>query len=842
MTTANVESLVHNLCQSGLLDAAQMDKLTRQLQFRFADPQALADDLIRRGWLTPQQIYPLLQGSLPYAMAAGQRKEASRRRWLTFNIVGGLMIVVLTAVIFYVLRQDRLKARDHAEAMRLAALEEHALADLKPLIDGFERSSMDDDQLRKNLVGFRNRYAEVPAALKAAELLARLPSPLDALDHGHIAKADILPGQPENLIAVLGERLWRHWGAVRTVALSDALAASGGEDGFVRLWDRKSSKEIAALPVANAVALSFLPGAKMIACASGDGNVSLWEVETGKKYGDYPGPAKKVVAAAFTRDGDVPLAASVQDDGAVRVWELQTGKERGSLRGNKGAVHCVAFSPDTLTIATGGADGAVILWRQSGEPRASLTEHQDAVKSVAFSPDGKLLASGGADRDCNVIIWDLAKGESTATLEGHTAPVNALAFTADQKHIVSGSSDQTIRIWEVRKKPEPKPAVPPAPNPDQINNQEKADNQNNNDLNNQAKTPPPPSPPLLAVFKLTGHVGPVLGLTIFGEGEAQTIASAGGDGTVRLWSVSGRAEITSLRDHAGPISSVTFLDDPRHLATGGYDKTVKIWDVESRVLRSTLTGHTAAVSSLSYSPAERILASGSHDNSVRLWDPMTSKELGTLAGHVGPVMSVAFALDGKTLAVGASAGDEQPGQLKLWNPATRNERTTLLGHKDVVAAVAFAPDGRTLASGSGDGTIRLWEPFLGLQRGVLDDKAFIMALAISPDSKTLASADYGKTVRLWNVTAREERTSYPGQSAACKALAYSLDGKLLAALQEDGKVIVWNTANGDKKEWHLPGPAGGIAFAPDSRHLATANFNGTIYILRVADIPKRIRK
>src|SRR5262249_62395719 len=76
MTT--IAALVQTLCQSRLLDPAQIDKLTRQLQHRFADPQALADDLIRRGWLTPQQVYPLLQNGSPQPMSYTERRGPAR--------------------------------------------------------------------------------------------------------------------------------------------------------------------------------------------------------------------------------------------------------------------------------------------------------------------------------------------------------------------------------------------------------------------------------------------------------------------------------------------------------------------------------------------------------------------------------------------------------------------------------------------------------------------------------------------------------------------------------------------------------------------------------------------
>jgi WD40 repeat protein len=60
-------------------------------------------------------------------------------------------------------------------------------------------------------------------------------------------------------------------------------------------------------------------------------------------------------------------------------------------------------------------------------------------------------------------------------------------------------------------------------------------------------------------------------------------------------------------------------------------------------------------------------------------------------------------------------------------------------------------------------------------------------------------------------------------------------GEGIASAGRDGRIIVWDVAAGDKfREWHLPGPVWDIAFAADGRHLATANGNGTVYVLRLA--------
>jgi WD40 repeat protein len=849
MSTPSVAAFVQVLCQSRLLDHRQLDKLTRQLQYRFADPQLLGQDLVRRGWLTPQQLGTMLGGDVAAQPSSyAEKRAASQRRWRMFNVVGLIFIAAVFAVILYVIRQDKLKAHDKAEEARLAALDAHAQAELKPIQTAFDNSKRDDAAVRKQLLQWRMRFAEVPSAVQSAVMLAGLQSPLDSLDKANIRKEEQEKGQPDNLVAILGERRWRHWGSIRTLAvnLTGSLVATGGDDSQLRIWDRKNGKEITALPVGSIVALTFLPGDKLLAFHTKDGNVALMKTDTWTKHGDYPGPMTKVTTASFSKDG--LIAASAGEGGVVKVWELQTGKELGELRGLREAVNAIAFAPDGETLATAGNDGAVILWGTSGNAKAQLAQHTDAVTSVVFSSDGKLLASGGGGRDNNIIIWDAAKGESLQTIEGHEGAIQSLVFTPDSKQIVSGSADATVRMTEVRP---PRPMTPPPPpntngneqkSEAQPNNQEQPNgNQQNNDNPPPKMDTPPPMPPTKS-FKYIGHAGPVLAVSLFGEGQEQTIAAAGGDGVVRLWSVSRRGDMSGVRDHLGPIISMVFLDD-QLLATGGQDKMVRVWDAQGTAARMLFAGHTAPVSSVSYSPMQKLVVSGSYDGSVRLWEVSNSKELAALTPNLGPVMCVAISPDGKSIVSGATSDRMQGGELKIWDPALRRERGTLPVHADVVSSVAFAPDGRTFASGSHDGTVKMFEPWTGQSRGFAwADKAAVESLAFAPDGKTLAVSTHQHLVRIIDVTNKEVKQTLSGLTALCRSLSFSPDGTLLAGTQPDGRVIVWETATGKSRDWKMPGPVNAVAFALDSRHLATGNANGTIYILRLAEAPKRGKK
>jgi WD40 repeat protein len=330
------------------------------------------------------------------------------------------------------------------------------------------------------------------------------------------------------------------------------------------------------------------------------------------------------------------------------------------------------------------------------------------------------------------------------------------------------------------------------------------------------------------------------------------LATAGGDGTARLWDPLTGASLGDLTGHTGGVMSVAFGTAPDGrllLATGSDDGTARLWDpLTGTPLGDPLAGHTSDVRSVAFGTApdgRPLLATGGSDGTARLWDPLTGTPVGDpLAGHADWVMSVAFgtAPDGHLL-LATGSGD---GTARLWDPLTGIPLgDPLTGHADWVMSVAFgtAPDGRLLlATGNYDGTARLWDPLAGTPLGdPLTGHASSVssvALGTAPDGRLLlATGNYNGTARPWDpLTGTPLGDPLTGHTDPVNSVALGTapDGRLLLASgSADGTARLWDPLAGTPADDPLTGRTGGVrsvAFstAPDGRLLlASGSDDGT---------------
>ncbi len=229
---------------------------------------------------------------------------------------------------------------------------------------------------------------------------------------------------------------------------------------------------------------------------------------------------------------------------------------------------------------------------------------------------------------------------------------------------------------------------------------------------------------------------------------------------------------------------------------------------------SILTGHDCEVTGVAFGPNGRLVATVSADMSVRLWSTHDGTPHGEpMSGHRGPVWGVAFSPTGRVLAT-ASVDTT----VRLWDPATTTALPVPpLEHDGYAVAVAFSLHGRALITGGGDTLVRVWditgEPSLGSvltgHTGAIND------LAVSPRG-WIASADTDGDVRLRHAGDREPVDVHlAGHSSSMACVAFSPDGRTLAAGADDGTVHVWTTATKQavREPWTAhDSPVWGLAF------------------------------
>ena len=242
---------------------------------------------------------------------------------------------------------------------------------------------------------------------------------------------------------------------INSVAFSpDGRMIAGGidESEVICLWDTATGEQLRfmkenapnGLHWVNTVA--FSRDSKILASGSEDGNLYLWDVETGKRLKALTEDTENIFSVVFSSDGKT--LASGNAGNTVRLWDIDTGEKLETLIGHTNWVFSVAFNPDGRTLASGSWDKTIRLWDTTTKQQLkTFTGHTSVVWSVAFSPDGLTLASGSEDK--TIRLWNVATGVHIATLTGHTAPVKSVAFSPDGVTLASGSKDGTVRLWDL---------------------------------------------------------------------------------------------------------------------------------------------------------------------------------------------------------------------------------------------------------------------------------------------------------------------------------------------------------------------------------------------------------
>jgi WD40 repeat protein/serine/threonine protein kinase len=314
------------------------------------------------------------------------------------------------------------------------------------------------------------------------------------------------------------------------------------------------------------------------------------------------------------------------------------------------------------------------------------------------------------------------------------------------------------------------------------------------------------------------------------------------EAVIKIWDPKTGKQVEAL-DPAEGFSAVVYSPKGRWVGATGrfkYDTpasrvmTVSIWDTSTRKRRHILIGHTAAVTCLAFSPDEQLLATGSLDQRVMLWDLTTGRRVAAYCGQYGGVFAVSFCAGGKQIAsLGANS------LLKTWD-ATRPPEFLLLKRDLALVSAMFTPDGRQIASLERDpprgSSVRIWDATSAAEVERARFETPLNAIALDPSGQRIAAGglrmenDLIGLVSVWDRSLGKVVRTYPAAGedliGPVQAVAYSPDGKLLAAAGWDRLVHVWDATTGIKK-LRLAGHETTVlrlAFSRDGRRLTSVSW------------------
>lgn len=292
-------------------------------------------------------------------------------------------------------------------------------------------------------------------------------------------------------------------------------------------------------PWSQIISLEWAPDGRFLAVSAGNQLALVdpltWEVFDRKEL------AATAPGLAISPNSRYLAAAS--RDGYLTVWEIGAGDplyltEIYSLEVHRKGANRVAFSPDGMWLASGGNDALARVRRvQDGEEVAQIIGGSYAVSDLAFSQDGAWLAVVNS----NLIRLRVPEsGVMGLTLQSEQ-PLFCLEFSPDGAWIAAGDSASRVVLWELQK--------------DAV---------------------------AQVVGEHTGRAGRVEALVwqVDFNPPGDLLASAGGDGAVRIWGIAGREALAGLTGHTGAATSASFSPDGLWLATGDLGGNLRIWGIE----------------------------------------------------------------------------------------------------------------------------------------------------------------------------------------------------------------------------------------------------------------------
>jgi WD40 repeat protein/DNA-binding SARP family transcriptional activator/class 3 adenylate cyclase/tRNA A-37 threonylcarbamoyl transferase component Bud32 len=542
----------------------------------------------------------------------------------------------------------------------------------------------------------------------------------------------------------------------------------------------------------------------------------------------------------WSPDGSMVATEGKDESGLITIRDARTGEPVvPPFRGHDPDVNDVIFSPDSSMLATTGDDGDVRVWdTRTGEEIWGYDGKPGKVWIPSFSPDGSLIAAPFDDEDV-VRIWDLNEQTLVHELKDVGDVSSATAFSPDGSRLAFTRWGWFTSVVDV------------------------------------------------GSGKEVMRFGPDGAMDVAWSPNGRGIATAGGDGVIRLWDGRSGASRYALYGHRAEVVNVDWSPDSARLVSGSADGTARIWQLERDGGREILTLLSASKTGFGswvwpvFSPAgDQVMASAGTSHSAKIWDvslagdaewanvptnewvsiaeftadgrglitsdedeggesaTIWDSENGRRLGTIGPLNGFVYSIDVSSDGSVAEAWwDEKTGEhIGVFEGSTGDRLFGFRNNEHWYSDLEWSEDGTLLAIAREDGITTIVDPTGNELAVIREDRGFrTIQVRLGPDGRLLATARESSgrpnpdtaRVTIWDWRHGKILKTLPTWA---RDVAFDPTGTLIATGSITGLGEVWDAESG-RRLATLQGHSGNInavEFSPDGTVVTTAGVDGTV--------------